>query len=76
MIEYTERYFRGLDLWSLGVDEAFINATVYGSQNYYLYSLSDECERVSEFDKTSDHLARFTINSFLFSILVPLQPSA
>ncbi|EDS25684.1 conserved hypothetical protein [Culex quinquefasciatus] len=45
MIEYTERYFRGLDLWSLGVDEAFINATVRGSQNYYLYSLSDECER-------------------------------
>lgn len=65
MIEYTERYFRGLDLWSLGVDEAFINATVRGSQNYYLYSLSDECERVSEIGKTSDTLIRSTINWLL-----------
>lgn len=46
MIEYTERYFRGLDLWSLGVDEAFVNATVGGLRGYYLYSLSDECDKV------------------------------
>ncbi|XP_029728719.2 heparan-alpha-glucosaminide N-acetyltransferase [Aedes albopictus] len=45
MIEYTERYFRGLDLWSLGVDEAFVNATVGGLRGYYLYSLSDECDK-------------------------------
>ncbi|XP_055612390.1 heparan-alpha-glucosaminide N-acetyltransferase [Uranotaenia lowii] len=45
MIEYTERFFRGLDLWSLGVDEAFINGTVRGLKNYFLYSLSDECDK-------------------------------
>ncbi|XP_053689802.1 heparan-alpha-glucosaminide N-acetyltransferase [Sabethes cyaneus] len=45
MIEYTERYFRGLDLWSLSVDQAFVNASIEGLKNYYLYSLSEECEK-------------------------------
>lgn len=47
MIEYTERYFRGLDLWSLGVDEAFVNATISGLRSYFVYSISDECDKVS-----------------------------
>ncbi|XP_058835834.1 heparan-alpha-glucosaminide N-acetyltransferase [Topomyia yanbarensis] len=45
MIECTEQYFRGLDLWSLWVDQAYVNTSVDGLRNYYLYSLSDECEK-------------------------------
>uniref|UniRef100_A0AAG5D1Q6 Heparan-alpha-glucosaminide N-acetyltransferase catalytic domain-containing protein n=1 Tax=Anopheles atroparvus TaxID=41427 RepID=A0AAG5D1Q6_ANOAO len=46
MIEYTEHFFRGLDLWSLAVDEAFLNVshTAAGS-DYYLYTLSEECDK-------------------------------
>lgn len=50
MIEYTDRFFRGLDLWSLGVDEAFLNvshsATAADGNDYYLYTLSEECDKV------------------------------
>ncbi|XP_055529975.1 heparan-alpha-glucosaminide N-acetyltransferase [Wyeomyia smithii] len=45
MIEYTEQYFRGLDLWSLWVDQAFLNASIDGLRNYFLYSLSEDCEK-------------------------------
>uniref|UniRef100_A0A182R047 Heparan-alpha-glucosaminide N-acetyltransferase catalytic domain-containing protein n=1 Tax=Anopheles farauti TaxID=69004 RepID=A0A182R047_9DIPT len=48
MIEYTERFFRGLDLWSLAVDEAFLNvsrSTTAGGNDYYLYTLSAECDK-------------------------------
>uniref|UniRef100_A0A182M7N1 Heparan-alpha-glucosaminide N-acetyltransferase catalytic domain-containing protein n=1 Tax=Anopheles culicifacies TaxID=139723 RepID=A0A182M7N1_9DIPT len=46
MIEYTERFFRGLDLWSLAVDEAFLNVThSAGTNDYYLYTLSEECDK-------------------------------
>lgn len=48
MIEYTDRFFRGLDLWSLGVDEAFLNVSHSAATNddYYLYTLSEECDKV------------------------------
>ncbi|XP_058053767.1 heparan-alpha-glucosaminide N-acetyltransferase [Anopheles bellator] len=50
MIEYTEHYFRGLDLWSLAVDEAFFNVSFTAEpgtprHGYYLYTLSEECEK-------------------------------
>uniref|UniRef100_A0A182S9H4 Heparan-alpha-glucosaminide N-acetyltransferase catalytic domain-containing protein n=1 Tax=Anopheles maculatus TaxID=74869 RepID=A0A182S9H4_9DIPT len=48
MIEYTERFFRGLDLWSLAVDEAFLNVTRFtnpSGNDYYLYTLSAECDK-------------------------------
>ncbi|XP_035914517.1 heparan-alpha-glucosaminide N-acetyltransferase [Anopheles stephensi] len=48
MVEYTERFFRGLDLWSLAVDEAFLNVTRSTSptaNDYYLYTLSAECDK-------------------------------
>nr|XP_040224539.2 heparan-alpha-glucosaminide N-acetyltransferase [Anopheles coluzzii] len=49
MIEYTDRFFRGLDLWSLGVDEAFLNvshsAAAADGNDYYLYTLSEECDK-------------------------------
>uniref|UniRef100_A0A182NJS0 Heparan-alpha-glucosaminide N-acetyltransferase catalytic domain-containing protein n=1 Tax=Anopheles dirus TaxID=7168 RepID=A0A182NJS0_9DIPT len=48
MIEYTERFFRGLDLWSLAVDEAFLNVsrpTAANGNDYYLYTLSVECDK-------------------------------
>ncbi|XP_053672147.1 heparan-alpha-glucosaminide N-acetyltransferase [Anopheles nili] len=49
MIEYTEHFFRGLDLWSLAVDEAFLNVSVpidtAPSNDYYLYAISEECDK-------------------------------
>ncbi|XP_055631012.1 heparan-alpha-glucosaminide N-acetyltransferase [Toxorhynchites rutilus septentrionalis] len=45
MIEYTERFFRGLDLWSLSVDQAFIVANLSGLQSCYVYALPEECEK-------------------------------
>uniref|UniRef100_A0A182PU71 Heparan-alpha-glucosaminide N-acetyltransferase catalytic domain-containing protein n=1 Tax=Anopheles epiroticus TaxID=199890 RepID=A0A182PU71_9DIPT len=48
MIEYTDHFFRGLDLWSLAVDEAFLNvshATGSSGNDYYLYTLSEECDK-------------------------------
>ncbi|KFB50425.1 AGAP005761-PA-like protein [Anopheles sinensis] len=50
MIEYTERFFRGLDLWSLAVDQAFLNVSHAEAVNgagtdYYLYTLSEECDK-------------------------------
>ncbi|ETN58096.1 hypothetical protein AND_010303 [Anopheles darlingi] len=47
MIEYTEHYFRGLDLWSLGVDEAFLNVSHHApsERDHYLYALSEECDK-------------------------------
>uniref|UniRef100_A0A182JR46 Heparan-alpha-glucosaminide N-acetyltransferase catalytic domain-containing protein n=1 Tax=Anopheles christyi TaxID=43041 RepID=A0A182JR46_9DIPT len=45
---YTDRFFRGLDLWSLAVDEAFLNITRTpgtSGNDYYLYTLSEECDK-------------------------------
>jgi heparan-alpha-glucosaminide N-acetyltransferase len=41
--EWTDKSFRGLDLTTLKVDEAFFNITNLGNIDYYLYSLSADC---------------------------------
>jgi heparan-alpha-glucosaminide N-acetyltransferase len=43
--EWTDQYFRGLNIGSLWVDEAFFNITNQRNEEYFLYSLSPECVR-------------------------------
>uniref|UniRef100_U5EPP0 Putative heparan-alpha-glucosaminide n-acetyltransferase n=1 Tax=Corethrella appendiculata TaxID=1370023 RepID=U5EPP0_9DIPT len=45
MFEYTEQYFNGLNLWKLRVDHAYVNVTIKQPHNYYLFSLSEECDK-------------------------------
>lgn len=43
-IEWSEKYFRGLDLTQLSVDEAYFNVTnQHADKTFYLYSLSSDC---------------------------------
>jgi heparan-alpha-glucosaminide N-acetyltransferase len=43
--EWTDQYFRDLNLGSLWVDEAFFNITNQRGVDYFLYSLSPDCAR-------------------------------
>lgn len=44
--EQTDQYFRGLDLWNLGVDEAYANVTSLITDQIFFYSLSEDCDKV------------------------------
>ena len=41
--EHEFRYFRGLDLQSLKIDEAFVNVTSLLAESAYIYLLNDNC---------------------------------
>lgn len=43
--EWTDTSFRGLNLKELKVDEAFFNVSNAADISYYLYALSEECEK-------------------------------
>lgn len=40
--------FKSLDLSALSVDQAYVNITNYENATYYLYSLSEQCYKVSK----------------------------
>jgi heparan-alpha-glucosaminide N-acetyltransferase len=42
-IEWTDNFFRGLDLTELNVDQAYLNVSNARNAPFYLYSLSEEC---------------------------------
>jgi heparan-alpha-glucosaminide N-acetyltransferase len=44
-IERTEQYWNGLDLWSLKTDQAFVNFTSVTPSDFFLYSLSEDCDK-------------------------------
>lgn len=44
-IEWTNETFRGLNLWNLKVDHAYLNVTNKIQHKVFLYFLSEECEK-------------------------------
>lgn len=65
-IEWSDKFFRGLDLTALDVDQAFFNITNHLNESFYLYSLSSDCikcpfRKIKEIHKNNETIVKLDV---------------